>query len=65
MTVGMTRTAKPTIVSIIEGGRYRGCLMPRAGGAFEAYDSADRSIGMFADAKGAHAAVIAETQGAA
>ena len=52
------RGAKPTLVSIIEAGRYRGCILSRGVQGYESYDSCDRSIGIYADAKLAHEAVL-------
>jgi len=53
----IARGTKPTLVSVISGGRYLGCLLSRGPMGYEAWDAADRSIGMFADAKAAAEAV--------
>jgi hypothetical protein len=52
------RSAKPTLVSIIEAGRYRGCILSRGVKGYESYDSCDRSIGTFESAELAHDAVL-------
>jgi len=55
----MTRSnARPAIVSIIEAGRYRGCILSRGVQGYESYDSCDRSIGTFESAELAHDAVL-------
>jgi hypothetical protein len=53
-----SRASKPTLVSIIDDGRYVGCLLSRGPQGFESFDSCDRSIGVFADAESARSAVL-------
>ena len=48
---------KPTIITIINGGRYVGCPLPRFN-CYEAYDGADRSIGTFETAALARDALL-------
>jgi hypothetical protein len=50
--------AKPMLVSIIDGGRYVGCLLSRGVQGTEAFDSCERSLGIFADTKSARDAVM-------
>jgi hypothetical protein len=54
----VTRVAKPTLVSVITSGRYVGCLLSRGVQGTEAFDSCERSLGIFADSKLAHEAVL-------
>jgi len=56
-----SRASKPVLVSIIDDGRYVGCLLSRGVQGTEAFDSCERSLGIFADTKSAHAAIVAET----
>ena len=57
--------AAPAITTVITGGRVTGFLLSRGVMGVEAFDALERSLGMFADARGAHAAVVAEVQGTA
>jgi len=52
------RATKPAIISVIREQRYVGAILPRGPMGFESFDSCDRSIGTFADAKLAHEAVL-------
>jgi hypothetical protein len=56
----MTRVAKPALTTVIRDGRVTGFLLSRGREGVEAFDSLERSLGVFADAKLAHAAIIAE-----
>jgi len=54
----MTRSAKPALVSVITDGRYLGCLLSRGVQGTEAFDSCERSLGVFETADAAAAAVV-------
>jgi hypothetical protein len=49
---------RPALVSIIEAGRYRGCILSRGVQGYESYDSCERSIGVFESAELARDAVL-------
>ena len=66
MTVGMTRSAtRSPISTVIAGGKVVGFLLDRGPAGTEAFTAAEMSLGMFMSAKDAHAAIVAEVQGAA
>jgi len=48
----------PRLISVINDGRYLGCLLSRGPQGFESFDSCDRSIGIFADTESARDAVL-------
>jgi len=53
-----SRASKPTLVSIINDGCYVGCLLSRGVQGTEAFDSCERSLGVFTDSKLAAEAVL-------
>src|SRR5262249_11184130 len=58
---GVMRIApRPAIMTVISTGRGTGFLLSRGVMGVEAFDAGERSLGVFADAKDAHAAVLAE-----
>jgi len=57
----MTRVAKLSITTVISAGKVVGFLLNRGVAGTEAFDAGERSLGIFADARAGHAAVIAET----
>jgi hypothetical protein len=61
----VTRGAtSPALTTVIRDGRVDGFLLSRGPMGVEAFDADERSLGIFADAGLAHAAIVAETQGA-
>jgi hypothetical protein len=55
----MTRVAKPTLVSVIDGGKVIGFLLNRGIAGTEAWTAGEQSLGVHADSTLAHAAIVA------
>ena len=53
-----TRGTKSALILVVDGGRYRGCLLSCGLQGFTAYDSCDRDIGTFETAVAAREAVL-------
>ena len=49
---------QPPMILVIEAGHYKGCLLSRGVQGFEAWDGADRSIGIFETPADARDAVL-------
>jgi hypothetical protein len=57
----MTRSAqRPTLTVSFQGTTVIGMLLSRGKSGVEAWTVDERSLGIFADAKGAHAAIVDE-----
>jgi len=52
------RSTKPALVTVINNGCVTGFLLSRGVQGFEAFDSLERSLGVHADSKLAHEAVL-------
>ena len=56
-----TRTAKsPSMILVIEGSHYRGCVLNRGVVGHEAFNVADKSLGIFATPTDARDAILKE-----
>jgi len=54
-----TRAAKqPTMILVVEAGRYRGCVLNRGDQGHESFDAADKSIGIFETPSDARDAIL-------
>jgi hypothetical protein len=54
------RAQRPILTMVIAGSKAIGTILSRGRAGYEAFDPAERSLGVFPDIKGAHAAIMAE-----